>query len=76
MKVKNTHFYYVGAAANHVPNSDSIQERQLLISQKKRLEREFRERRKKGASIARYDITTRRAYLEYPDGRKVYIDET
>lgn len=28
----------------------------------------------KGAPIARYDPETRRAYLEYPDGRREYVD--
>ena len=30
----------------------------------------------KGLPQARYDKTTRRAYLEYPDGRREYVDET
>ena len=28
-----------------------------------------------GIPVARYDKENRRAYLEYPDGRKVYEDE-
>ena len=28
----------------------------------------------KGAPIARYDPETRRAYLEYPDGRREYVE--
>ena len=28
-----------------------------------------------GIPVARYDKEIRRAYLEYPDGRKVYEDE-
>jgi hypothetical protein len=28
-----------------------------------------------GIPVARYDKEQRRAYLEYPDGRKVYEDE-
>lgn len=28
-----------------------------------------------GIPVARYDKEKRRAYLEYPDGRKVYKDE-
>lgn len=29
----------------------------------------------KGLPIACYDDETRRAYLQYPDGRKVYVSE-
>ena len=32
-------------------------------------------RRIKGLPQARYDSETRRAYLEYPDGRREYINE-
>lgn len=76
MKAKKIRAYHIGNTADGLPNSDSIQEKQLLMSRKRRLALEFKERREKGISIARYDITTKRAYLEYPDGRKVYIDET
>ncbi|MCM1113963.1 MAG: hypothetical protein NC397_00545 [Clostridium sp.] len=34
-----------------------------LVIQKKKL---------KGVPVSRYDIKTKRAYLEYPDGRIVY----
>lgn len=36
-----------------------------LVIQKKKL---------KGVPISRYDLETKRAYLEYPDGRKVYAE--
>lgn len=32
-------------------------------------------RRIKGLPVARYDDETKRAYLEYPDGRRVYVGE-
>ena len=32
-------------------------------------------RRIKGLPAARYDDETRRAYLEYPDGRREYVGE-
>ena len=32
-------------------------------------------RRIKGLPIARYDSATKRAYLEYPDGRREYVEE-
>ncbi len=32
-------------------------------------------RRIKGLPVARYDDETRRAYLEYPDGRREYVGE-
>lgn len=31
-------------------------------------------RKKNKAPIAKYDLDTQRAYLEYPDGRRVYSD--
>ena len=36
-----------------------------LVIEKKKL---------KGVPISRYDLETKRAYLEYPDGRKVYAE--
>ena len=32
-------------------------------------------RRIKGFPVARYDDETKRAYLEYPDGRREYVGE-
>lgn len=32
-------------------------------------------RRIKGLPIPKYDVETRRAYLEYPDGRREYVEE-
>ena len=32
-------------------------------------------RKIKGLPVARYDDETKRAYLEYPDGRRVYVGE-
>ena len=32
-------------------------------------------RRIKGLPVARYERATRRAYLEYPDGRREYVGE-
>lgn len=32
-------------------------------------------RRIKGAPFARYDRETRKAYLEYPDGRREYVGD-
>ena len=29
----------------------------------------------KGAPVARYDFKAKKPYLEYPDGRKEYVDE-
>lgn len=48
------------------------------------LTRRFREavridneiKRIKGGPIAGYDMKTQRAYLEYPDGSRKYIEET
>jgi len=32
-------------------------------------------RRVKGAPFARYDSESKRAYLEYPDGRREYVSQ-
>ena len=32
-------------------------------------------RKIKGLPVARYDINTKKAYLEYPDGRREYVRE-
>lgn len=32
-------------------------------------------RKIKGLPVARYDINTQKAYLEYPDGRREYVRE-
>ena len=32
-------------------------------------------RRIKGLPIAKYDVENRKAYLEYPDGRREYVGE-
>ncbi len=50
-------------------NEDELEEifseaAKLLIKKKKL----------KGVPVARYDLETKRAYLEYPDGRKVYAE--
>ena len=29
----------------------------------------------KGLPIAYYDVKSKRAYLEYPDGKRVYVEE-
>ena len=35
---------------------------------------EIAEYQRKGIPVARYDAITKRAYLEYPDGRREFID--
>lgn len=30
--------------------------------------------KKRGNPVARYDVQLKRAYLEYPDGKKVYVE--
>ena len=37
--------------------------------------KEIAESQKKGNPVARYDVGTKRAYLEYADGTREYIDE-
>jgi len=33
------------------------------------------EQRKKGLPVAQYDIENKRAYLEFPDGKREYVNE-
>ena len=33
-------------------------------------------RKIKGLPVARYDVESKRAYLEYPDGRREYVSDT
>lgn len=38
------------------------------------VERSIAATKRKGNPIARYDAQLRQAYLEYPDGKKVYVE--
>ena len=45
----------------------------LALNANKTLEKIFNDARKQNIPIPRYDITLKRVYLEYPDGRKEYV---
>ena len=40
----------------------------------KAVKRSIDSTKKRGNPVARYDIQSKRAYLEYPDGKKVYVE--
>ena len=40
----------------------------------KAIELAIEKKKLKGVPISKYDINEKRAYLEYPDGRKVYAE--
>lgn len=55
-------------------SSDSMEDARLFHTNV-RLKKSLDKRMQEGKPIAKYDLTTRRAYLEYSDGRIVFIEE-
>ena len=51
----------------------SDEELTYLFKESIRIDNEIR--RIKGLPTAKYDVKTRKAYLEYPDGRREYVGE-
>ena len=62
------------AETNELDSMCGISDEKLteLFKEAIRIENEIK--RAKGAPIAGYDRETKRAYLEYPDGRREYAD--
>ena len=54
-------------------NGVSDEELTFRFNEAIRIDEEIR--KIKGLPIARYDKDTKRAYLEYPDGRREYVEE-
>ncbi|MGN1097570.1 MAG: hypothetical protein ACI4SS_01590 [Clostridia bacterium] len=53
-----------------------VRERSILQGFAASMKKDMEIRRKLNAPSAKFDVATGRAYLEYPDGRVVYADET
>lgn len=48
----------------------------VMAQFKRSMESDNEKRKRLNAPIAKYDVKSKRAYLEYPDGRKIYAHET
>ena len=60
---------------NELDSTNGISDDELTqrFKESRRIDNEIR--RIKGLPIAKYDSVTKRAYLEYPDGRREYVGE-
>ena len=60
---------------NELGSTCGISDEELTIRFKESIRIDDEVRRIKGLPVARYDNTKRKAYLEYPDGRREYVGE-
>ncbi len=63
------------AILNELDSTCGISDDELTERFKESIRIDDEIRRIKGLPVARYDDETRRAYLEYPDGRREYVGE-
>ena len=61
--------------ANELDSTCGISDEELTIRFKESIRIDNEIRRIKGLPIAGYDSKTKRAYLEYPDGRREYVGQ-
>lgn len=61
--------------ANELDSTCGISDEELTQRFKESIRIDDEIRRIKGLPVARYDIETKKAYLEYPDGRREYVGE-
>lgn len=61
--------------ANELDSTCGISDEELTQRFKEAIRIDDEVRRIKGLPVARYDSATKRAYLEYPDGRREYVGE-
>ena len=59
---------------NELDSTYGISDEELTARFKESIRLDDEERRIKGLPVARYDDETKRAYLEYPDGRREYVE--
>ncbi len=59
--------------ANELDSTCGISDEELTQRFKESIRLDNEERRIKGLPVAKYDRSTKRAYLEYPDGRREYV---
>lgn len=60
---------------NELDSTCGISDEELTQRFKESIRIDDEIRRIKGLPVARYDDETKRAYLEYPDGRREYVGE-
>ena len=53
----------------------SKREDKMTQSFRASVDRSIRRKQRNNHPVARYDIAARRAYLEYPDGSRRYVDD-
>ena len=61
-------------AVNELDSTCGISDDELTQRFKESIRIDNEVRRIKGLSVAGYDDETKRAYLEYPDGRREYVN--
>lgn len=61
--------------ANELDSMNGISDDELTMLFKESIRLDDEVRRIKGLPVARYEKETKRAYLEYPDGRRIYVGE-
>ncbi len=61
------------AVTNELDSTCGISDDELTERFKASIRIDDEIRRIKGLPVARYDIEAKRAYLEYPDGRREYV---
>ena len=59
---------------NELDSMCGVSDEELTERFKEAIRLDNEERRIKGEPIAKYDMEKRKAYLEYPDGRKRYAN--
>lgn len=58
---------------NELDSMNGVSDEELTIRFKESIRIDDEIRRIKGLPVSRYDKETKRAYLEYPDGRREYV---
>ena len=61
--------------ANELDSTCGISDEELTRRFKESIRIDDEIRKIKGLPVARYDTEKRKAYLEYPDGRREYVGE-
>ncbi|MBO6298572.1 MAG: hypothetical protein J6N53_06965 [Lachnospiraceae bacterium] len=59
---------------NELDSMCGVSDEELTVRFKEAIRIDNEERRIKGEPIAKYDPETKRAYLEFPDGRRQYAN--
>lgn len=60
---------------NELDSMCGVSDEELTVRFKEAIRIDDEIRRIKGAPVAKYDKETKRAYLQYPDGRREYVGQ-